>query len=128
MGRQARTLRVGETSLEVDPLTGLSSGKITLSNYGVSNLASTAATEYVLDPPVEGIRKTLYSVTTTSAAVVVRGSTGTSVKFGNQGATQLTFAATHAMVVELLGLNSTQWLISGHFMAADTTGLVVAST
>src|SRR5680860_218018 len=102
MGRQVRTPRAGESELE-NAITVASSAKVGISNYGVTELPSTAAVDYVMDAPSEGISKTLYSVTTTSAAVVVRGSTGTSVKFGNQGATQLTFASTAQMAVELVG-------------------------
>lgn len=128
MGRQLRNLPSNEGEGEQVPLTNNSSGKITIPNYGWSMLDSTAATEHVLDPPAAGVRKTLCSVTSTSVAVVVRGSTGTSVKFGNQGDTQLTFAATVAMAVDLLGVNSTQWVITGHYITPATTGLVAAST
>lgn len=127
MGRQLRTMN----SNEGEPAVGVvvaSSARISIPNYGYTELPSTAAAEYVLDPPTPGTRKTLYAVTTTSAAVVVRGSTGTSVKIGNQGATQITFAATVAHVVELLGINSTQWIITGNFVAAETTGIVIAAT
>lgn len=128
MGRQLRSVRVGEHELE-NGITVASSGKIGISNYGVTELPSTAAVDYTMAAPVEGVRKTLYSVTTTSAAVVVRLSTGTSVTVGNQlGATQLTFASTAAQSVDLLGVNSTSWVITGHWIAADTTGLVVGSS
>lgn len=127
MGRQLRTVRVGESELE-NAISIASSGKIAISNYGVTELPSTAAVDYTMAAPEEGVRKTLYSVTTTSAAVVVRLSTGTSVTVGNQGATQLTFASTAAQSVDLLGVNSTSWVITGHWIAADTTGLVVAAT
>ena len=127
MSRQLRTVRVGEQKLE-NAIVVASSAKIGIPNYGVTEIPSTAAVDYVMASPSEGVRKTLYSVTTTSAAVVVRGSTAATVTFGNQGATQLTFAATHAMSVDLLGVNSTQWIITGQFMAAATTGLVVGTS
>lgn len=128
MARQLRTLRQGESRLEQEPLATLSSGTITIPNHGYSVLDSTTAVEYVLDAPSAGVRKTLVSVTTTSAAVVVRMSTGTAVKVGNQAATQITMAATVAHSVDLLGINSTQWVITGNFVAAETTGIVVAAT
>jgi hypothetical protein len=127
MGRQERTVRAGEKVLE-NGITVASSAKLGISNYGVTELPSTAAVEYVLDAPVEGVRKTIYSVTTTSAAVVVRMSTGTSVTVGNQGHTQITLAGTVAQSVDLLGVNSTQWIITGQYITPDTTALVVAAT
>lgn len=127
MGRQLRNVRVGEHELE-NAIAIASSAKVGISNYGVTELPSTAAVDYVMAPPQEGVRKTLYSVTTTSAAVVVRLSTAATVTVGNQGATQLTFGATHAMAVDLLGVNSTQWIITGQYLTANTTGLVVGTS
>jgi len=129
MSRAPRTERVGEKSLEVSATTG--STAITIPNYGVSELLSTAANTYVLGAPDEGIRKTLYSVTTTSAAVIVRGSTGTTVTFDNQANTQITFNATVDMIVDLLGVSSTRWLVTNVHpdnLAENTTGVVVGTT
>ena len=129
MARQLRTLREGEQSLEVSATTGTTA--LTIPNYGVTELPSTAANTYVLAPPVEGVRKTLYSVTTTSAAVVVRGSTGTTVNFGNQSATQITFNATVDMCVELLGLSATRWLVvnvNPETAAVNSTGVVIGTS
>lgn len=127
MSRAPRTVRVGEKKLET-AISVASSASLGITNYGVTELPSTAAVDYTMAPPEEGVRKTLYTVTTTSAAVVVRLSTGTSVKVGNQGATQITLAGTVAQSVDLLGVNSTQWIITGHYIAPDTTALVVAAT
>lgn len=127
MGRQLRTLPSNEGAVEVGTVKG-SSAFISIPNYGVTALPSTAAVEYVLDAPAAGVRKTLYSVTTTSAVVVVRASTSTSVKIGNQGATQITFAATVAHSVDLLGINSTQWIVTGNFVAPETTGILIAAS
>ena len=120
MGQQARTARAGEEKLFVTELTGRSSGKITLPNYGVSNVSGITAAEMVLAAPVTGIRKTLVATNASSAAMVVRASTGTTVKF-NASATQITFnASTLGQCVELIGVNSTQWAITSIYPAAST--------
>lgn len=79
-------------------------------NHGVTQLDG-AAGSYVLAAPKLGARKTLFCTASTSNACIVRGSTGTSVKFDNQNATQLTFSSTVDKCVELMGLSSVRWLI-----------------
>ncbi len=129
MARQVRTVRAGERHLEVPVSSGASVSNIP--NYGVSELPSTAAGNYVLDAPVEGVRKTLYSVTTTSAAQTVRASTGTTVTIDNQAATQIVFNATVDMIVDLLGVSSTRWVVtsvSPETAAVNSTGVSIGTT
>jgi hypothetical protein len=52
------------------------------------------------------------------------------VKIGNQAATRITFNATVAQTVELLGINSTQWIIVSIDppIAANATGVAIATS
>lgn len=77
--------------------------------HGVTELGSSAAT-YVLGAPRLGYRKTIYCTSTSSDSRIVRGSTGTSVTFNNQGATQLSFSSTGDKCIDLLGVSSVRWL------------------
>lgn len=133
MGRVSRTLRRGvEEGLVSAGSTG--AGSITMPNYGVSRIAATTVAEsYVLDAPAEGVRKQILitGVTTASTSVIVatvRGSTGTSVKFGNATATQISVTVTSAAApsiagVDLVGINSTLWGVVGY-----STGVVIGTS
>jgi hypothetical protein len=128
MARTARTLASNEGKFLVAATTG--AGKAGIANHGVTVITSGANT-WVMDAPVEGCLKTLVSVGISSAARVVRASTGTSVKIGNQGHTQITFNATVAMCVDLLGINSTQWIVRGtnpETHAVNSTGVVIGTS
>lgn len=129
----ARTLRRGvEEKLVTGGSTG--AGTITIPNYGNTRLAaSTAAEVYVLGAPEEGVEKRIMitGVTTASTSVIVatvRGSTGTSVKFGGASQTQFTVTVTSAAApsvagVNLVGINSTLWGVVGH-----TTGIAFGTS
>lgn len=100
-------------------------------NHGVTRLAATAAANYVLDPPAEGVRKVVIvtGAISTNGAVTVQGSTNAAaaVKFGNATATQFTVTASTGVLpiagVELLGINSTLWGVVKY-----TTGIVFAAS
>ncbi len=119
MGRQFRPPRRGggwqsglDTAFTSPQVVSASSTKIAIPNYGATNLSTWAAGDYVLDAPEEGVRKLLFSVSSSSVARVIRCATDASVKIGTGGATQITAgASTLAWAVELLGVNSTQWAI-----------------
>lgn len=119
MGRQFRPARQGGADKRAGGLTqtfatvnGASSTAIRIPNYGYTDLSTYAAGDYVLDAPSEGVHKTLVWASSSSAAVVVRGSTGTTVKMGHSAATQITFGLTTTdCAAELLGLNSTRWAV-----------------
>ena len=99
-------------------------------NHGLSWI--TGNETYCLAPPAKGLRKTLVATSTsTAAAAVVRGSTGTSVTFNAAGATQIDFAAatTATEVVELIGLSSVEWgIMSAYPVASSGPGPAFSST
>ena len=112
MGRTLRTLRSGEKSLSVAGSVGTTA--VTIPNYGVTSITAntTSAVSYVLGAPDEGVRKTLIiACPAGSAAVTVRGSVGTDVKFGGSN-TQVVVTSAKTGVAELLGINSTSWQIT----------------
>jgi hypothetical protein len=103
MGRQARTLPSNEGYRRTDVLTRGTSTKATIPNYGVSLLTTDLGTDFVLDPPVEGCRKTLIMNQGTTGVFVranVAGSTG--IIFGSTGPTIIEFDARSALSRQLL--------------------------
>lgn len=136
MGRQFRSPRSGGSNV-VAPAWGYvgsiqnpSCRATAIPNYGVTDISTWAAGDYVLDAPVEGVLKTFVSIQGTSAARVIRGSTAASVKFGSTAHTQLNIGgSTVACCITLLGYNSTQWLImSAHPVATTGAGFVSATS
>ena len=130
MGRTVRTKRAGEIEKYTRAVTTGSSIE-TIDATGVTELLSTAANTYTLAPPVEGAHKYLIDQTPTSAAVVVRASTGTGITIGTTAATQVTFNSTAQAVVHLLGVNSTRWAVVSVYpdnVAANTTGTEIGTS
>jgi hypothetical protein len=130
MGRQLRTLPANEGEKLISGTT--SASVVTIPNYGITEITS-AANTWTLAPPTEGCRKVLYSLGISSAARVVQLSTNAAaaVKVGNQAATRITFNATVASVVELVGINSTQWIVisaSPETAAVNSTGIVIGTS
>jgi hypothetical protein len=129
MGRQLRTLPANEGEKIVAGTT--SASVVTIPNYGVTEITS-AANTWTLAPPTEGCRKTLYSLGISSAARVVQLSTNAAaaVKVGNQSATRITFHATVGMCVEMLGINSTQWVLVSVDppIAANSSGIAIGTS
>lgn len=130
MGRQFRTPRIaGGATPFVGSIQNPTSVASVIPNYGVTDVSTWAAGDYVLAAPAEGVRKVFVSVQGTSVARVIRGSTGTSVKFGSTAHTQLNFGnTTVACCIELMGYNSTQWLIMSAFPLATTGAGIVSAT
>jgi hypothetical protein len=129
MGRQLRTLPSNEGGKIISGTT--SAAVVTIPNYGVTEITS-AANTWTLAPPTEGCRKTLYSLGISSAARVVQLSTNAAaaVKVGNQSATRITFHATVGMCVEMLGINSTQWVLVSVDppIAANSSGIAIGTS
>jgi hypothetical protein len=129
MGRQLRTLPANEGEKIVAGTT--SASVVTIPNYGVTEITS-AANTWTLAPPTEGCRKTLYSLGISSAARVVQLSTNAAaaVKVGNQSATRITFHSTVGMCVEMLGINSTQWVLVSVDppIAANSSGIAIGTS
>jgi hypothetical protein len=96
---------------------------VKMPNYGVSVITNTSGEVFVLDPPVMGCRKTIvYSNISTANLCVVRASTsGGGISFigATTGQNLITMTtARHTVVpvvIELLGLNTTSWVISNVF-------------
>jgi hypothetical protein len=98
-------------------------------NYGVSVISATSSEVFVLQAPVAGVRKTLaFAGNSTANNAVVRLSTTSGVvTFFNgtsTGQTILTCAAARStascQVVELLGMNTTSWMILNVFPCTTT--------
>jgi hypothetical protein len=131
MGRQFRATRrgSGDKFVTLPSVTGVSSTRVVIPNYGVTDLSTWAAGDWVLDAPEEGVQKTLISVSSTSVARVIRMATDASVKLSNSG-TQITFgASTIDQCVVLRGVNSTRWCIESVYpVAATAAGIAFATS
>lgn len=128
MSRQLRSLR-SASSVALVTATKASSTEPTIPNYGVTDVSALAATDWVLAPPEAGVTKTLFSTSSTSVARVVHMSTGTSVTMDSTAHVVITFAATVDTVVQLLGVNSTRWVVTNVYppaAAVNSTGIVIA--
>lgn len=136
MGRQYRPPRVGGSApisgglVETLPrVTGATSASVQIPNYGFTDLTTYAAGDYVMDAPSRGVQKTLVWASSSSAAVIVRLSTGTAVKAGHTGATQITFGLTTVDgAVQLLGLNSTRWALVSMSVPSTLSGALSTVT
>ena len=143
MGRQFRAPRRagGHVAFaQVLPFVGpdvasSSSTAIAIPNYGVTDVSTWAAGEYVLDAPDKGVVKYIVSNSTTNLARVIKLSTGASVSVqtnpvttGASGNTQITFNGTADQVMCLLGINSTHWSVMFTNVAQASTGMAIAST
>jgi hypothetical protein len=100
-----------------------------LPNHGVSVISATSSEVFVLQPPIAGVRKTLcFAGNSTANNAVVRLSTATGViSFFNgtsTGQTIITCAAARStascQVVEMIGVNSTSWMILNVFPCTTT--------
>jgi hypothetical protein len=131
MGRQFRATRrgSGDKFVTLPSVTGVSSTRVVIPNYGVTDLSTWAAGDWVLDAPEEGVRKTFISVSGTSVARVIRMATDASVKLSNAG-TQFTFGATTIdQCITLIGVNSTRWCIEQVYpVAATAAGIAFATS
>src|SRR4029078_3372973 len=141
MGRQFRPPRRGHSPGSgagmsfVGPLATSSSTLIVIPNYGVTDISTFAAGEYVLDAPEQGSVKHILSWSTTARARIIKLSTNASVTVntnpvttGASGNTQITFNGTADQVMELLGVNSTHWSVMFTNAAQHSTGMAIAST
>ena len=142
MGRQFRAPRRGGGHSQVHTLpfvgptiVSSSSTLIAIPNYGVTDLSTWTAGEYVLDAPDPGVVKYLVSNSTTNLARVIKLSTGATVSVnsnpvttGASGNTQITFNGTADQVMALLGINSTHWSVMFTNAAQASTGMSIQST
>lgn len=109
------------------------SGVADFPNTGVSIVTVTSSETYCLAPPIAGQRKTIVlNMYTTTVAPEIWASTAAAgaVTFmgGTTGLTKLKYVAAGrstvaATVVELVGRNSTQWIVTSVFpVTTATTG------
>lgn len=134
MGRQYRSPRRGASATYgVQPMVTSSSAVTTIPNYGITDMSTWTAGEYVMDAPDTGVRKTLFRASSTAAAVIVRGSSGTSVSIGSYAttaATQITFGSSTDMCMTLIGQNSTHWIVESAYcgLTVNTTSIIIAGS
>jgi hypothetical protein len=103
----------------VNGTTGAATGF--MPNSGISVIGNTTTEVFVLAPPVTGCRKTIIitSLTTTVAPVVRLSTSGGGISFvaDTTGKNLMTVAGTRstvaATVIELIGINSTSWVVAG---------------
>ena len=143
MGRQYRPPRSGGSpsvsggsALQfVGPAVVTSSSVLTvIPNYGVTDISTWAAGDYVLDAPSSGVEKTIICASSSSTAKVILMSTAQpgTIKINGDGTahTRITFNATVGQCVSLVGQNSTSWIVRSMHppTAVNSTGIVTATS
>lgn len=94
----------------------------TLPYGGVSLLATTAGSaNYLIEAPVAGVKKWIFSVGNTTASNTVITSTA-SVSIGPGATNKLSFAQTNGPMIALIGLSATRYGI------LSSTGVTLSST
>lgn len=128
-----RTKQGGDIAVNLPLGTTSAGATASLPNYGVSQIISSSADVYVLQPPVAGVDKTLvfhqYSTATfpivklctNSAATVSILGVSTNLTVMKSAVGKSTVCAT---VVQMKGISSTQWVITNIWpsMGSLTTG------
>jgi hypothetical protein len=102
------------TATEINYLTGFyaieaGTTSAAFTNYGVTSIpATTTPTAYTITAPVAGVRKIIYTISTSSSGpFTVAGATNT-ILFGATNQISLTGPC---QTISLLGLSSTQWQV-----------------
>ena len=112
MSRQLRTLQQGAGIAQYPAVsTGVAAINIPAAGYSILDRAA----NYVLGRPAAGVMKRLVCVSSASGATTVVGSTAAAldVTFDNNARVVLTFPVSSVdQAVELLGINSTRWMIT----------------
>ncbi len=134
-----RTKSQGEPKT-VNGTTGAAAGGAgsLMPNSGVSVIGNTTTEVFTLAPPVTGCRKTIIITSlTTTVLPVIRCSTTTGVGTisfvgATTGMNLLTVAGTRstvaATVIELIGINSTSWVVSNVCPGSSTATINLAVT
>jgi hypothetical protein len=106
-------------------------------NSGISVIGNTTTEVFVLEPPVTGCRKTIIITSlTTTVLPVIRCSTASNGAISFVGATTgmnlMTVAGTRstvaATVIELIGVNSTSWVVANVCPGSSTATINLAVT
>lgn len=127
MGRQYRTLQRGEGRKLLTPRASTGAAITHLPNNGVVYITNATAESYVLEAPTEGCElRLLFSAAAATSAVIRANTLGAqAVSFNTTGGnTILTVSGTVDRIIELTGINATQWFIT-HTRPSTVT---VAST
>jgi hypothetical protein len=111
-------------------------GGIRMPNSGVSVIGNTTTEVFVLEAPIAGCRKTIVitSLTTTVAPVIRTSTAGGAIGFvgTSTGTNLLTVAGTRstaaATVIELIGINSTSWVVANVCPGSSTATINQAIT
>ena len=104
-----------------------SSTVIAIPNFGFTDLTAAISTEYVLDAPDTGVRKTIFCGSSTTNARILHSSTSNTVTFDLNGSRTMTFTTTVDVIVEMYGINTTRWACM-FYPPASTAGTVVLTT
>ena len=104
-----------------------SSTVIAIPNYGFTDISAGISTEYVLDAPDKGSRKTIFCGSSTTSARIVHLSTGKTVSCDLVGSMTMTFTTTVDVIVEMYGISSTRWTCV-FYPPASTAGTVILTT
>jgi hypothetical protein len=126
MGRQLRTPPSMQGNLPVTVTRG-SSTVATVANYGVTELTTDLGVDFTLAAPESGCLKVVYVRQATTGVLLRANPKGvTAVMYDTTGNSFIEFDGAGTKVVTLVGINSTQWLISA--IAPVSTALNVAAT
>jgi hypothetical protein len=126
MGRQLRTLPSMQGNLPVTITRG-SSTVATIANYGVTELTTDLAVDFTLAAPETGCEKIVYCRQATTGVLLRANPKGTSaVMYDTTGNAFIEFDGAGTKVVRMVGINSTQWLITS--IAPVSTALNVAAS
>lgn len=110
-------LLVGPEALRIDVTTDESTGT-NLKAYGLSNLSTESSGVHTLDPPIPGISKTI--VCTGGATEYVKTRNGETIE-SSRGSSFNTLNFNAYGVVELMGLTTARWLMTGNGGTSGTS-------
>lgn len=107
---------------EIQPIQSLTSNTTgtTVPNYGIARIDTTAGSSFSLQAPMPGVSKTLCQMSTGGAVITL--ASGTFLTSLSSTQTFLTFGATYANLVRLLGLSTSVYMLGG----ALSTGVTIA--
>lgn len=123
-------------SIAVTPGTTGAGATPSMANSGLSVIGNTTTEVFTLQPPVTGCQKTIVisSLTTTVLPVVRLSSAGGGISLlgATTGLNLLTVAATRstavATVIQMMGVNSTSWVITSICPGSSTATMNQALT
>lgn len=95
-----------------------------INNYGVTTIANSSANNtFVLNAPVQGLRKTIIADPNSTGEIVVVGPTTTVLFYGSTNNIATFSTGTGVKVLDLIGISATSWAI-----VSRTTGITLAAS